>query len=58
MIQKIIFMWQNESAATTVEYALLLATIVLLFAASVVAVGEASSMTLDAYVEAVEGALK
>ena len=58
MFQKISFMLKNESAATTVEYALLLAMIASLLLASVVSVGGASGMTFGTNSVAIDGALK
>ena len=58
MFLKIAFMLKNETAATTVEYALLLAMIASLLLASVVSADGASGMTLGTNAEAIDGALK
>lgn len=58
MIKTITFMLKNESAATAVEYALLLAMIVIVFAAAVLGTGGASGATFGASTGALESALK
>ena len=58
MLQKISCMLKNESAATAVEYALLLAMIAALLLASVVSAGGAAGMTFGSNAEAIDGALK
>lgn len=58
MIQKIAQLLISESAATAVEYALLLAMIAALLLASVVSAGGAAGMTFGTNATAIDGALK
>ncbi len=58
MLPRIAFIVKNESAATAVEYALLLAMIAALLLASVVAAGETMGNAFGSNVKEIQGALQ
>lgn len=58
MLKKISFMLKNESGATAVEYALLLAMITIVLVAAIVATGTSAETTFGASADAIKSVLK